>query len=49
MSITIIICTTIVTICLIDKVTEAIENCSYYKWKAHNPEVFMTEEEKSKQ
>lgn len=35
-----IICITIVLIMLIAGVVSAVEKCSYYKWRATNPEAF---------
>ena len=35
-----IICITLVLLMLIAGVVSAVEKCSYYKWKATNPEAF---------
>ena len=39
----IVICTTIVLIILIAGAVSAVERCSYYKWKAANPEAFESD------
>ena len=36
----IIICVTVVAIIAIAGTLSTIENCSFYKWKATNPEAF---------
>lgn len=39
------ICTTIVIIIAIAGVVSAVEHCSYYKWRATNPEAFKVDYE----
>ena len=46
MEILIVICITLVTIITIVGVLGTIEKCSYYKWRAHNPEAFRYEFER---
>lgn len=41
----IIVCVTIVTVIAIAGTLSTIENCSFYKWKACNPEAFNIKEE----
>lgn len=40
MELVIIICATLVTCTLLIGTFETIEKCSYYKWRAKNPEAF---------
>lgn len=40
MELVIIICATLVTCTLLIGGYETIEKCSYYKWRAKNPEAF---------
>lgn len=44
----IIFCVTIVVIIAIAGTLSTIEKCSFYKWKAHNPEAFKVNEEGGK-
>ena len=46
MTVLIIICITIVAVIAIAGTLDTIEKCSFYKWKAHNPEAFDYKEEK---
>lgn len=39
-----IVCFTIIAITLICNLCKSIEQCSFYKWKAHNPKAFELKE-----
>lgn len=45
MEILIIICITLVAIIAIAGTLSTIEKCSYFKWKAHNPNAFDYKED----